>query len=87
MKNLTFHNGKWRSLTHYRPQRSRLATEKFILEDFNSVLSQFIKRQPSGNLQFSNLGIFQCLKLLILAEKSFQFLLTFSLQILWAVMG
>jgi len=47
-----------------------LETEKFILEDlFSSVLSQFKKYHPSENLKFNNLGIFQSLKLHILAEK------------------
>jgi len=51
-------------------QRCRSATEIFILEDlFSSVLSQFQKYQPSRNLKFNNLGIFQSLKLLILADK------------------
>jgi len=49
-----------------------LETEKNILEDlFSSVLSQFKKYHPSGNLKFDNLGIFQSFKLRILAEKIF----------------
>jgi len=37
---------------------------KINLNDlFRSVLSQFEKYQPSGNLVFNNLGIFQSLKL------------------------
>jgi len=48
-----------------------------ILEDlFSSVLSQFKKYPLSGNLKFNHLGIFQSLKLRILMEKSFQFLLS-----------
>jgi len=43
---------------------------KFILEDLSrSVLSQFKKYQPSGNLKFNNLGIFQSLKLRISMGK------------------
>jgi len=34
------------------------------------------KYRPSGNLKFNNLDIFQSLKLRILREKSFQFLLS-----------
>jgi len=63
----------------YQPttaQRCRSATEKNILDDlFSSVLSQFQKYHPSGNLIFNYLGILQSLKLRILMEKkSFQFL-------------
>jgi len=47
------------------------ATEKNIFEDlFSSVLSQFKKYHPSGNLQFYNLGILKSLKLRILMEKN-----------------
>jgi len=50
--------------------RCRSETEKIILEDlFSSVLSQFKKYYPSGNLRFSNLGIFQSLKLRIFMKK------------------
>jgi len=46
-------------LIHYR-QRCRSETEKNILEDLSSsVLLQFEKYHPSGNLKFNNLGIFQ----------------------------
>jgi len=46
--------------------------EKFILGDFlSSVLSEFKKYHPSGNLKFNNVGIFQSSKLRILMEKSF----------------
>jgi len=53
-------------------------TEKFILEElFSSVLSQFKKYHPSGNLKFNNLGVFQSLKMRILVgKKTFQSLLT-----------
>jgi len=44
---------------------------KNIFEDlFSSVLSQFKKYQPSGNLKFYNLGILKSLKLHILVEKN-----------------
>jgi len=48
---------------------------KNILEDlFSSVLSQFKKYQPPGNLKFDYLGIFQSLKLRIsMGEKTFNF--------------
>jgi len=60
--------------THYRPGRS--ATEKFMLEDlFSSVLPQFEKCYPSGNLKFNYLGISESLKLRILMEKIIKFLL------------
>ena len=46
--------------------------EKNILEDlFSSVLSQFKKYHPSGNLTFYNLGILKSLKFRILVKKSF----------------
>jgi len=49
--------------------------KKNILEDlFSSLLSQFKKYHPSGNLKFINLGIFQSLNLRTLLEKSFRFL-------------
>jgi len=46
-------------------QRCSSKTEKKnIFEDlFSSVLTQFIKYQPSGNFKFNNLGILQSLKL------------------------
>jgi len=38
--------------------------KKYILENlFSSVLSNFKKYHPSGNLELNNLGIFQSLKL------------------------
>jgi len=41
-----------------------------ILEDlFSKVLSQFKKYNPSGNLKFNNIGIFQNLKLRNLMGK------------------
>ena len=43
---------------------------QFILEDlYSSVLSQFKKYHPSGNLKFNNFGIFEGLKLRILMKK------------------
>jgi len=51
-------------------QRCRSATENFILEDLlSSVLSRFKKFQPSGNLKFNILGIFQNFKLRNLMRK------------------
>jgi len=47
-----------------------LETEKNILEDLlSSVLLQFKKYHPSGNLKFNNLGIFQSLQLRNLMGK------------------
>jgi len=47
-----------------------LASGKNILEDlFSSVLSKLKIYQPSGNLKFNYLGIFQSLKLRILMGK------------------
>jgi len=55
---------------HKTPQRYRSETEKNILEDFKgSVLLQFKKYHPSGNLKLNCLGISQTLKLHILKEK------------------
>jgi len=56
------------------------------------VLSQFKKYQPSGILKFNNLGIFQSLKLRILAEKilPISFGLNFTLDtlgLLWVNPG
>jgi len=61
-------------------QRCRSETDENILEDlFSSVLSQFKKHQPSGNLKFNNVSIFRNFKLLILmGKKSFQFLLSYD---------
>jgi len=66
----------------YQPtnaQRCRSATEKNnILEDlFSSVLSQFKKYHPSGNLEFNYLGIFRSLKLRIFMEN----ILSISLKV------
>jgi len=45
--------------------------KKNSLEDlFSSVLPQFKKYHPPGNLKFNNLGILQSLKLSILIEKN-----------------
>jgi len=47
-----------------------LERETFILENlFSSVLPHFKKYHPSENVKFNYLGIFQSLKLRILAEK------------------
>jgi len=44
--------------------------KKNIFEDlFSSVLSQFKKYHPSGNLKFYNFGILKSLKLGILVRK------------------
>jgi len=51
--------------------------KKNILKDlFSTVLTLFKKYHPSANMKFKNLGIFQSLKLRILVEKSFQYLLS-----------
>jgi len=51
-------------------QQCRSATKKNILVDlFSSVLPQFKKYHPSGNMKFNYLGIFQNLKLRILMGK------------------
>jgi len=58
------------SITHYRPAMPFGKKKKNILEDlFTSVLSQFKKYHPSGNLKFNYLGIFQSSKLRIVMEK------------------
>jgi len=65
------------TLTLYHPAMPFGNRKKNILEDlFSSVLSQFKKYPPSGNLKFNHLGIFQSLKLRILMEKSVLFLLS-----------
>jgi len=75
----------FRNLNPTTAQRCRLETEKNILEVlFSSVLSQFNKYHPSGNLKFINSGIFQSLKFRILMGKIFSISLKL---ILWAVMG
>jgi len=44
--------------------------KKNILEDlFSSVLSQFKKYHPNGNMKFNYLGIFQSLKLRLSMEQ------------------
>jgi len=63
---------KFSVLTHYRNASDAFpfGNRKKNLEDlFNSVLSQFKKYHPPGNLKFNNLGIFQSLKLRIVMEK------------------
>jgi len=54
-------------------QRCRSETDKFILEDlFSSAFSKYKKYQPSRNLKFHILGIFQSLKLRNLMGKILQ---------------
>jgi len=62
---------------------------KFYFEgSFSSVLSQFKKYHPPGNLKFNYLAIFQGLKLRISMEKILPIPLSeLLLQILWAVIG
>jgi len=50
--------------------------EIFLADLFSSELSQFKNEHPSEDLKFNYLGIFQSLKLRILMEKTFQFLLS-----------
>jgi len=60
-------------------QRCSSETETLILEDlFSSVLSQFKKYHPSGNLKFNNLGISQSLIFGILKEKILSIFLTLN---------
>jgi len=52
------------------PPSDAVRKEKKILEDlFSSVLSEFKKYHPFGNLDFDNFGIFRNLKLRILMGK------------------
>jgi len=45
-------------------------TKNNIVEDlFSSVVSQFEKYHPTGNLKFNNLGFFQSLKFRISMKK------------------
>jgi len=58
------------SLNPLLPSDAVRKQKKIIFEDlFSSVLSHFKEYHPSGNLKFSNLGIFQSLKLRISMEK------------------
>jgi len=60
----------WYNKTFYTVQRCHSETVKFILKDlFSSVLSQFKKCHPSGNLKCNYSGIFQSLNFRILKEK------------------
>jgi len=52
-------------LTHYRPAM----LFGIIIFFWSSVLSQFKKYHPSGNLKFNNVAIFQSLKLRNLMGK------------------
>jgi len=55
------------------PSSNAFRKQKNILEDlFSSVLSEFKKYHPSGNLKFNYLVIFRSLKLRIFMEKSSQ---------------
>jgi len=47
----------------------RSGTEFFLENLLSSVLSEFKKHHPSGNLKFNCSGIFQGFKLRILMEK------------------
>jgi len=59
------------SILNPPPPSDALQKQKKKLEDlFSSVLSQFKKYRPSGNLKCNNLGIFPELKLHILMEKN-----------------
>jgi len=61
--------GTGQPLTLYRPAMP-FGNRKNILEDlFSSVLSQFKKYHPSGNLKFLKLGILKSLKLRILVKE------------------
>ena len=51
--------------------------QKKIEDLFGSVILQFQKSHPSGNLKFNDLDILQSLKLRKLVGKSFQFLLRY----------
>jgi len=64
-------------LTRYRPVMpfGNRKKNKKIEDFFSSVMLQFEKYHPSGNLKFNNLGISQSLKLRYLVEKSFRYLL------------
>jgi len=55
-------------LTHYRPAMPFGNRKKYFKDLFSSVLSQLKKYNPSGNLKFNYLGIFQSLKLRIFEE-------------------
>jgi len=63
-------------LTHYRPAMPFENRKKYFRGSFQFCIVTVKKYHPSGNLNFDNSGIFQSLKLRILAEKSFLFLLT-----------
>jgi len=52
-----------------------------------SIITIQKKYHPPGNLKLNQLGNFRSLNLLISMEKFFPFLLSQTLQILWAVMG
>jgi len=63
-------NQEGNSVNPQPPSDAVRQQKKNILQDlFSSVLSQFNKYHPFGNLKFNNLGIFQNLKLRILMGK------------------
>jgi len=63
-------------LTHYRPAM-HFRKQKILFEDFSSsVFLQYKKYHPLETWKFNNLGISPSLKLRILVEKSFQYLLS-----------
>jgi len=63
-------DGRLFSFNPLPPSDAVQKQKTFILEDlFSSVLSQFKKDHPSGNLKFKYLGISQSLKLRIFMEK------------------
>jgi len=59
------------SLTHYRPAMPFGNRKKIFwrISLVSSVLSQFKRHHPSGNLKFNNLDIFPSLKLRNLMAK------------------
>ena len=60
-------------------QRCCSETGKVILDLFSSVVTQFKKYHPSGNLKFNNSHIFQSLKFRILIEKNLSISLKLNL--------
>ena len=56
-------------LTLYRPAMPFCNRKKYFWGFFSSVLFQFKKYRPSGNLTFYNEGILKSLKLLFLVKK------------------
>jgi len=80
----------WEEINQLPPSNAVRKQKKNISEDLSSsVLSQFKKYHPCGNLKFNCFCIFQSLKLSrILMETILPISLKLiSLQILWADMG